>query len=131
MFSLYHGSGHAATFRDLNQQLALNQHLVMDITRRGFVKLPNDNANRPNGSRFRRALHELCCDIFEAGGQEVIFSMFLNDHMKIIKQKCLDALTNILCVPVIEEYVLNVRVKPRRKVFQRVYFRDTSGSCER
>lgn len=107
MFSLYHGSGHAATFRDLNQQLSLNQHLVMDITRRGFVKLPNDNANRPNGSRFRRALHELCCDIFEAGGQEVIFSMFLNDHMKIIKQKCLDALTNILCVPVIEEYVLN------------------------
>ena len=28
--------------------------------------------------------------------------------MKIIKQKCLDALTNILCVPVIEEYVLKV-----------------------
>ena len=34
--------------------------------------------------------------------------MFEFDHMKIIKQKCLDALTNILCVPVIEEFVLTV-----------------------
>ena len=48
-------------------------------------------------------------DIFEAGGLEVIFTMFKNDHMQIIKQKCLDALTNILCVPIIEEFVLNVR----------------------
>ena len=47
-------------------------------------------------------------DIFEAGGLEVIFTMFQNDHMQIIKQKCLDALTNILCVPIIEEFVLNV-----------------------
>ena len=36
--------------------------------------------------------------------------MFKHDHLKIIKQKCLDALTNILCVPVIEEYVLKVRL---------------------
>lgn len=103
MFALYHGDEKALTFRDLNDPN--RQHHHRNITNWGFTKRL-DHVEDEEGNPHRRALHDLCCDIFEAGGHEVIFTMFRNDHMKIIKQKCLDALTNILCVPVIEEYVL-------------------------
>ena len=110
MFALYHGSYQAATFRDLNDHSSHGDISNRDITQSGFKKLAEPEKMK-SGSAYRRALHDLCCDIFESGGHEVIFSMFTHDHMKIIKQKCLDALTNILCVPVIEEYVLKVSFK--------------------
>ena len=47
--------------------------------------------------------------------------------MKIIKQKCLDALTNILCVPVIEEYVLKVLIVHPYKISIKSYFRKNHG----
>ena len=107
MFALYHGSHEASTFRDLNDPT--NRVRPRNIIQWGFTKLSDVEMEERSGPAYRRALHDLCCDIFEAGGHEVIFTMFTHDHMKIIKQKCLDALTNILCVPVIEEYVLKVR----------------------
>jgi hypothetical protein len=102
-----------STFGDLNNPQLNNPEVnpnrvvpVRDISEHGFNKIADQE--KGSGTACRRALHDLCCDIFEAAGLEVIFSMFKHDHMKIIKQKCLDALTNILCVPVIEEYVLRV-----------------------
>jgi len=107
MFALYHGQPQTSTFRDLNLQLGpRSQTKKRDMTKSGFNKITPEEHDRRGGSAYRRALHDLCCDIFESAGLEVIYSIFKNDHMKIIKQKCLDALTNILCVPVIEEYVL-------------------------
>ena len=50
--------------------------------------------------------------------------------MKIIKQKCLDALTNILCVPVIEEYVLKVLIVDPYKIGIKFYFRKSHGFYE-
>jgi hypothetical protein len=111
MFALYHGQHKTSTFGDLNNPQLNNPEVnpnrvvpVRDISEHGFNKIADQE--KGSGTACRRALHDLCCDIFEAAGLEVIFSMFKHDHMKIIKQKCLDALTNILCVPVIEEYVL-------------------------
>merc|ERR1712106_917687 len=106
MFALYHGQSRASTFRDLNapdHRIVTDQPQDRKLIHAGFDKIKGEQSIHHES---RRALHELCCEIFESGGLEVIFSMFEFDHMKIIKQKCLDALTNILCVPVIEEFVL-------------------------
>lgn len=99
MFALYHGSLHACTFLDLQKNRP-----PQDIRQRGFVKL--DNCNVKSGTSFRQALHGLCWSIVESGGLPVIFSMIQNPVLPIIQQKCLDALTNILCVDHIEWLVL-------------------------
>ncbi|CAK8697114.1 unnamed protein product [Clavelina lepadiformis] len=99
MFALYHGSVTACTFFDLQYNRP-----PRDIRKNGFNKL--DNCSIQSGSVFRRALHILCWNITEAGGLLVIFSMMKNPVLPIIRQKCLDALTNVLCVDNIEKIVL-------------------------
>ncbi|XP_077969630.1 uncharacterized protein LOC120330631 [Styela clava] len=100
MFALYHGSLQACTFLDLQKSRP-----PRDIRQRGFTKL--ENCNTKSGTTFRRVLHGLCWEIVEQGGLPVIFSMIQNPVLPIIQQKCLDALTNILCVDHIEWLVLS------------------------
>lgn len=99
MFALYHGSVTACTFCDLQFNRA-----PRDIRQSGFCKLKGVDSY--TGTVFRKALHSLCWDIAEKGGLPVIFSMMRNPCLPIIRQKCLDALTNILCVDNIEKIVL-------------------------
>uniref|UniRef100_H2XK28 Uncharacterized protein n=3 Tax=Ciona intestinalis TaxID=7719 RepID=H2XK28_CIOIN len=100
MFALYHGSISACTFLDLQ----LNRP-PRDI-RKHFTLLGTKNCYNLSGTTFREALHTLCWEITESGGLSVIFSMMQNPVLPIIRQKCLDALTNILCVEHIEKIVL-------------------------
>jgi len=99
MFALYHGSLTACTFCDL--QLSRPPR---DIRKNGFNKLGSQFSI--SGTTFRKALHDLCWEIAENGGLPVIFSMMKNPLLPIIKQKSLDALTNILCVDSIEKVIL-------------------------
>lgn len=99
MFALYHGSLTACTFCDL--QLSRPPR---DIRKNGFNKLGTQFSI--SGTAFRKALHDLCWEIAENGGLPVIFSMMKNPLLPIIKQKSLDALTNILCVDSIEKVIL-------------------------
>uniref|UniRef100_H2Y8L7 Uncharacterized protein n=1 Tax=Ciona savignyi TaxID=51511 RepID=H2Y8L7_CIOSA len=100
MFALYHGSISACTFLDLQ----LNRP-PRDIRKHGFAVLDSP-AYIQSGASFRQALHTLCWQIAESGGLAVVFSMMQNPVLPIIRQKCLDALTNILCVENIEKIVL-------------------------
>ena len=61
-----------STFRDLNLQLGpRSQTKKRDMTKSGFNKITPEEHDRRGGSAYRRALHDLCCDIFESAGLEV------------------------------------------------------------
>ena len=62
-----------STFRDLNLQLGpRSQTKKRDMTKSGFNKITPEEHDRRGGSAYRRALHDLCCDIFESAGLEVM-----------------------------------------------------------
>ncbi|XP_070535093.1 uncharacterized protein [Ptychodera flava] len=95
MFALYNGNIKQATFRDIQLR-----HASRDIRTAGFRKLGS------GGSNMREALHSVAWDIVEAGALPVIFSMYKNPVLPIVKQKTLDTLTNVLNVEKISKHIL-------------------------
>ena len=62
------------------------------MTKSGFNKITPEEHDRRGGSAYRRALHDLCCDIFESAGLEVmagalyICTIIFNEFLRLYIQ---------------------------------------------